>query len=84
MTNTASFRRIASRAAANLVAVLAVTAIFGLKAYIDGKARAGHPAGAEAHAFPIGDARQDRAPTASRIAPSLSGAEKTMGSPAGG
>jgi hypothetical protein len=40
MTNDIAIRRIASRAAANLVAVIAISAIFGLKAYIDGQARA--------------------------------------------
>ncbi len=40
MTNDLAIRRIASRAAANLVAVIAITAIFGLKAYIDNQARA--------------------------------------------
>lgn len=32
-------RRLLSRAAANLVAVIAITTIFGLKAYIDAAAR---------------------------------------------
>lgn len=40
MTNDTAIRRVASRAAANLVAVIAISAIFGLKAYIDGQARA--------------------------------------------
>jgi hypothetical protein len=57
MTHTASFRRIASRAAANLVAVIAVTAIFGLKAYIDGKARAAHHVDVKVHAFQLSDTR---------------------------
>lgn len=35
MTENPQFRRLASRAAANLVAVAAISAIFGLKAYID-------------------------------------------------
>jgi hypothetical protein len=43
MTNDIAIRRIASRAAANLVAVIAISAIFGLKAYIDSQARAAAP-----------------------------------------
>lgn len=35
MIENLQFRRLASRAAANLVAVAAISAIFGLKAYID-------------------------------------------------
>ena len=35
MISSVSIRRVASRAAANLVAVAAISAIFGLKAYID-------------------------------------------------
>lgn len=35
MMSNPEIRRIASRAAANLVAVVAISAIFGLKAYID-------------------------------------------------
>lgn len=35
MMQNPEFRRLASRTAANLVAVVAVSAIFGLKAYID-------------------------------------------------
>lgn len=35
MIATPKIRRLASRAAANLVAVAAISAIFGLKAYID-------------------------------------------------
>ena len=40
MTKSPVINRALSRAAANLVAVAAITAIFGLKAYIDGQARA--------------------------------------------
>jgi hypothetical protein len=43
MTRNPQIRRLASRAAANLVAVAAISAIFGLKAYIDLYA-AGHAA----------------------------------------
>lgn len=35
MFENPQFRRLASRAAANLVAVAVISAIFGLKAYID-------------------------------------------------
>lgn len=35
MMNSPQFRRLVSRAAANIVAVAAITAIFGLKTYID-------------------------------------------------
>jgi hypothetical protein len=41
MIENPQFRRLASRAAANLVAVAAISAIFGLKAYIDLQAGAG-------------------------------------------
>lgn len=47
MTENPQFRRLASRAAANLVAVAAISAIFGLKAYIDlqvGASAASRPA----------------------------------------
>lgn len=40
MTNAPALRRLASRAAANLIAVIAITAIFGLKATIDREAHA--------------------------------------------
>lgn len=40
MSGSPSLRRAVSRAAANVVAVLAITAIFGLKTYIAGQARA--------------------------------------------
>jgi hypothetical protein len=40
--------RLASRAAANLVAVVAVSAIFGLKAHIDAKAYAAEASRSEA------------------------------------
>lgn len=43
MTDNPNFRRLASRAAANLVAVAAISAIFGLKAYIDLYARSHAP-----------------------------------------
>jgi hypothetical protein len=49
MTQDPALRRIASRAAANLVAVVAISAIFGLKAYIDGQTRAALAAKAEHH-----------------------------------
>lgn len=39
MTNAPSLNRLASRAAANLVAIAAISAIFGLKAYIDLQSR---------------------------------------------
>ncbi|MGE0408355.1 MAG: hypothetical protein AB7P23_03730 [Amphiplicatus sp.] len=35
----AAIRKVASRAAANLVAVAAISAIFGLKAFIDAQAK---------------------------------------------
>jgi hypothetical protein len=38
MMTEAAMRKVASRAAANLVAVVAITAIFGLKAFIDHQA----------------------------------------------
>lgn len=38
MTQAIAMRKVASRAAANLVAVVAITAIFGLKAFIDRQA----------------------------------------------
>jgi hypothetical protein len=49
MTQAIALRKVASRAAANLVAVVAISAIFGLKAYIDNEARHvfAAPAGSE-------------------------------------
>ena len=59
MTSAPALRRLASRAAANLVAVIAITAIFGLKAVIDRDARpAAHAAHAAApQALVVGDTR---------------------------
>ena len=51
MTNAPAVRRLASRAAANLVAVIAITAIFGLKAMIDREAHAVTHATASSHAL---------------------------------
>lgn len=58
MTNAPALRRLASRAAANLAAVIAVTAIFGLKAYIDGKTHPHPRSEVKVHAFQITDADQ--------------------------
>lgn len=49
MTSDIAIRRVVSRAAANLVAVIAISAIFGLKAYIDRETRAASLAPAPAN-----------------------------------